>query len=241
MNGTTFPGYSEQGGRSTSWDGNSNRGGQQEGQGSKKPWNGERRQWGGGQGGNRNFQRQPETDMTLYKPYAIAANREAPPEIIKKFSDYAKRLEGLGYTVRVGGDSQGVDQEVENAVIEKKELILPWKNFANKESKFTYTTDRAKAVAAQFHPTFEAMKDVVKLFLARNARLIMGDKMVSPALFLICWSEDGIETHRQRSSRSGNIGHSVAIASAAGIQVFNLGNPSAEQRLNMYLEERRGD
>lgn len=234
-NGTTFPSFSGQDERPSSW-GTQN---QQSEQGFKKPWSGEKKPWSGG-GGGKPFVRPPETDMTLYKPYAVMANNGTPAPILERFLEIAKRLDALGYTARVGGNNEGVDQLVEDAV-SKKEVILPWRNFNEKDSKLTFTLERAKAVAKQFHPVYDTMSDPVKTFLARNARLIMGDKMVNPALFVLCWTEDGVETCRERNSRSGFSGHPIAIASAAGIQVFNLGKPGSYERLNMYLEERRNE
>jgi len=243
-NGTTFPNFSGQderpsagGGEQRSWSGN---GANTPRNNEQRQWGGEKKAWGGGGGGNRTFQRAPETDMTLYKPYAVVSNNDTPQPILDRFIEIAKRLDALGYTARVGGNNSGVDQLVEDTV-SKKEVILPWRGFNDKESKLTFTLERAKAVAKQFHPVYESMSDGVKMFLARNARLVMGDKMVNPALFVLCWTEDGVETYRERNSRSGNAGHPIAIASAAGIQVFNLGKPGAYERLNMYLEERRNE
>ena len=219
------------------WQGN--QGGEKkpwQGGGEKKPWNGEKKPWqgGGGGGGGKPFQRPVETDMSLYKPYAATGNREATPEICQKFAEIAKMLERYGYTARVGG-FEGIEEAVEKATT-KHEVHLPFREFNQKQSKFTYTSDRAMAVAKMFHPTFDTMKKGVQLFLAKNARLVLGDKMNAPALFLLCWTEDGVESVKDRTSRSGFTGHPIAIASALGIPVFNLGKPNAEQRLNMYLD-----
>lgn len=240
-NGTTFPSFSQPEDRSGSWNGqprgNDNTGFKKPWTGEKKPWDKDKKPWNGNKGG---FQRPVETDMTLYRPYAVAANPDIPEHISQQIVEFAKRLDQMGYTARLGGSDKGIDQMVED-VVAKKELILPWRNFAGKDSKFTFTTDRAKAVAKAFHTVYETMSDVVKLFLARNARMVMGDKMVSPALFILCWSEDGVETQREKTSRTGNIGHLVSIASGAGIQVFNMGRPGSAERLNLYLEERRNE
>lgn len=197
----------------------------------KKPWDGQKKQWDGGQ--KKPFERAKETDMSLYMPYACTGNNDAPAEILKKFEEITQKLDRLGYTARVGG-FDGIEDTVEKAVT-RKEVHLPWRDFNNKQSKFTFTTDRALHIARQFHPTFDTMKKSVQTFLAKNVRLILGNNVASPALFLLCWTEDGVESIRDRTSRTGFAGHPIAIASALNMPVFNLGRAGAEQRLELYL------
>lgn len=214
-----------QGGGGGNWNNNRNQGG---GGGGKPPWN-----------SRQPFKRPEETDMTLYKPYAATGNKDCPPEILRKFEELAKMLETQGYTARIGG-LEGIEETVEKTQV-KQELILPFKEFNQKQSKFTWASERAFAIAKMFHPTFDSIKKGAQYFLAKNARLILGDKMNSPALFLICWTEDGAESAREKTSRTGFSGHPIAIASAIGIPIFNLGKPDAEQRLKLYLESTHGE
>jgi hypothetical protein len=215
-----------QGGGNRSW--GSGGGGQSGYQ--KKPWNGGQ----GGGGGGVGFQKRPEdTDMTLYKPYACTANEDAPPEIKNKFIEIVKMLENNGYTLRTGG-MEGVEEIVENSVT-KKEVHLPWREFAGKQSRFTFNSDRAYAIAKKYHPTFDGLSKGVKCFLAKNARLVLGNNMTSPALFLLTWTEDGATSSRDRTARTGFAGHPIAIAAGIGIPVINLARSDAEQKLNMLI------
>ena len=255
MYGTTFPtpeggfnnsqsSYGEQPQPQSGY-GQQDQGGQSQGQGGqqqapyqKKPWDGQKKPWDGQKkGGGNGFTRPVETDFTIYKPYAVTGNRDMPEHLIAKMVELVKKLEGLGYTLRTGG-LEGVEEAVENAatIETKKEVILPFRDFNQKKSKFTYVSDRAHAVAKMFFPSYDTIKKGAQLFLAKNARLVMGNNMTSPALFLLCWTEDGVEAARDRTMRTGFTGHPIAIASTIGIPVFNLGNPSAEQRLSLYLE-----
>jgi hypothetical protein len=214
-----------QGGGNRSWGSGGGQSGYQ-----KKPWNGG--QGGGGGGGG--FQKRPEdTDMTLYKPYACTANEDAPPEIKNKFIEIVKMLENNGYTLRTGG-MEGVEEIVENSVT-KKEVHLPWREFAGKQSRFTFNSDRAYAIAKKYHPTFDGLSKGVKCFLAKNARLVLGNNMTSPALFLLTWTEDGATSSRDRTARTGFAGHPIAIAAGIGIPVINLARGDAEQKLNMLI------
>ena len=261
MNGTTFPNpaYDTQGGQNYGppdnqyqnysnqqnqntgnynqggyQQGNSNQGGYQQNNngGYSKPWQNNRQNGGGG-----GFKRKPDDDLTLYKPYACTGNQNCPPEIMEKFVRIAKKLEELGYTARVGG-MDGIEDTVEKA-INKKEVHLPFKDFNQKQSKFTYNSERAFAVAKMFHPTFDSMKKGVQCFLAKNARLLLGDRMNSPALFLVCWSEDGVESGKMKTNQTGFAGHPIAIAGALGIPIFNLARPDTEDRINFIIESAR--
>lgn len=213
----------QQGGQNRSWGSGGGQSGYQ-----KKPWN-------GGQGGGGNgFQKRPEdTDMSLYKPYACTGNDDAPPEIKQKFIEIVKMLENNGYTLRTGG-MEGIEEIVENSVT-KKEVHLPFRDFNGKQSRFTYNSDRAYAIAKKFHPTFDGLSKGAKCFLAKNARLILGNNMTSPALFLLTWTEDGAISSRDRTARTGFAGHPIAIAAGVGIPVINLARSDAEQKLNMLI------
>lgn len=254
MNGTTFPdlpggygspnggGYNNQGsgqgynsnqnsnsGNGGGW--NNNQGNTGQGGWQKKPWQ------GGGGGGGKPFQRKEEPlDPTIYLPCAVSGNKGAPPEILAKIKELVGVLSNAGFTVRTGCDGE-IELAADEAATQKRERILPWRDFAEKESKLTWNSERAHCIAKMFHPTYDTMKKGVQHILGKNARLILGDKMNSPARLLLTWSEDGVEHARQKSSRTGLVGHTIAIATASGVPVFNLGNPNAEQRLREYVSQ----
>lgn len=256
MNGTTFPSYDgeDQNEHSSGGSGgynnyDRNQGGSYNNQGGyqKKQWQGQN---GGGQGGQGGWQKKPwqggggggrkwnppaqDTDMTVYRPYTVFSNDGYPPEIQAKFERIVKKLEERGFTMRYSALNK-IDAVVE-PIVTKKELYLPWRGFAEKDSKLNFTIDRAMAVAKMYHPAYDSMKDSVKKFLACNARKLMGDKMVSPSIFALCWTEDGVENVREKTMKTGFSGHPIAIASAVPIPIYNLGKPDAEDRLNFFLE-----
>jgi hypothetical protein len=178
---------------------------------------------------------QPEpTEFFLYKPYVGTGNSNPPQEIKEKIQRLAKLLEEHGYVLRTGG-MDGPEDIFEKSV-RNKELILPWKGFANKESKLTYNTPSAQGIAKLYHDNYDKMKLPVQAFLAKNVRLLYGDKLKSPALFMLCWSEDGAETLREKTNRTGSVGHAIQIAYSMRIPIFNLGKPDTEERLKRYLD-----
>ena len=182
------------------------------------------------------FNKQPPIDIDdvkLYKPYVGTGNKEAPSEILVQMKRLTKELECFGFTLRTGG-MEGPDEAFES-VATNIELHLPWKDFNNKASKFTFNTPEANGVAKMHHPAYDGLKPFIQAFLAKNARLVMGKDMKSRAMFVICWSEDGAETTSEKTSRTGNVGHIIAIACSSKIPVFNLGKRDAEERLKKYL------
>ena len=197
-----------------------------------------KKDWGnkGGQSGGR-FPIKPkpeEIDPTLYLSAAITGNKEAPPEILDRIAQLAQYLESRGFTIRVGGDGP-VEDAAEQAT-QKKEVLLPWRGFNDKESATTFPIERAFHIAKMFHPTWEHMKKGVQAILAKNARLVMGNKMMSPATLLLCWTEDGAEDRREVTMKTGLSAHPIRIASGSGVRIFNLGRPDAESRLRHFVD-----
>ena len=235
-NGSNAQGYSNQN-HQGGYNGQrqNNYSGQQQGGYQKKPYGS-----GGGyqQGG---FQRKPKPDfgpIELYKPYAMASNREISTAMLGRMTELAKMLDSKGFTCRIDG-AEGASSAVEPVQC-RKEVMLAWKGFNEKESPFTYTPPEALELAKKFHPTFETAKPAVQTFLARNVRLVMGQTLKSPVRFLVVWTEDGAESSKDRTSRTGFAGHLIAIASAVGVPVFNLQRPDAEQRLGAWLDKYAG-
>lgn len=197
--------------------------------------------WKGGGGGG-NFQRrnqEPEGPAELYMPYVGTGNKDAPAHILERATKLAKLLESHGYMLRSGGKSNmdgspGIEDAFENAVT-RKEIHLPWKGFGNKESRFTWTDDKARELAKKFNEAYDGLSRVIQTFLAQDIRMVFGDKLNSPALFLVIWSEDGVEDLSERTQRTGNMGNMLAIANKLRIPVFNLGKADCEKRMVEYF------
>lgn len=181
---------------------------------------------------------EPE-EIVLYKPYAGTGNRNIPSDIADIIKRLTKELETLGYILRTG--SVGETEEAFETDIKTIELHIPWRGFKEKESKFTFNSPLAIGLAKMFHPSYDGLPKPVQAFLCKNVRLVLGKDCKSPALFLLCWSEDGAETSSERSIKTGNVGHAIAIANALKIPVFNLGKPNADLRLKNYLGINNGD
>lgn len=188
------------------------------------------------QNDKKNWKKKEDTydgNIALYKPYLGTGNRDTPDDILKLMFTLASELEQVGFTLRAGASCKA-DLAFE-AGSKTKEIVLPWKGFESKESTNYFNTRQALDMAKLFHPTFDGLKDVIKAFLGRNARIVLGKDLKSPVMFVILWSEDGAENSKTKSIKTGSMGHIIAMADAMKIPVFNLANKDAEQRLKQHL------
>lgn len=213
---------------------NGNNWGSNKGGGSGNNWNG-KKQWNGG--GN-NFKRKDEdidpATVKIYLPYVATGNRNPPEHIVEKMIDIAKDLESHGYILRTGG-LDGPDDALFR-VIPSRELYLPWKGFSDKDSKLYFNTKETSILASKYHPAFDTLKPAIQAFLGMNTRMVMGKDLRSAAMFALVWSEDGAELDRDRTSKTGNIGHVLAIANARRMPVFNIQREDAKDRLYRFLD-----
>lgn len=186
----------------------------------------------------RPFYEKKEIDLEtfkLYKPYAIAGNANPPETILTQTKEIIDLLVDNGFTGRVttGNDMDAfIEKELNGSFFE---LYIPWKDFNNKQSKFYFNDPLSKHVAKMFHRTFDTLKPAVQAFLARNVRMVLGEKLKSYSLFVLVWSEDGAEQTKDISFKTGNVSHIISVARALHIPVFNLQHSNTKERLIKYL------
>lgn len=151
------------------------------------------------------------------KYYCGIGSRQTPLDIQNQMGEIAKKLSGLGYTLR-SGHAVGADQAFGNYA-EKAEIWLPWKSFnsAQKVAHHTYKvislSDKDAFDSLKFHPFGDKLLASHRLLMARNYRQIIGDNAPNSE-FVICWTSDGKD--------SGGTGQAIRIATAHNIPVYNL-------------------
>lgn len=183
---------------------------------------------------NRGFQRKSQEPYSNYKPYVIASNQNVPPEIVEQFKEIIHKLNAYGFTLRYSSMRGTIDDHI-SGLADKEELYLPWKNFGDKDSPFNYNHLLSIEAAREHQPGYDDLpNDKVKAFLAKNARMMFGNKdLKSPALFFITWTECGSTI---RHSKMGNMANPTSLANSRFIPVFNLQNPSDKERLYKLIE-----
>lgn len=190
--------------------------------------------YGGNQGGGNFKPKEFNGVAKVYAAYAIASNKGIPSNVIEEFKSIVPELDKSGFIMRVSALDETIDNHVRD-MTENKELYLPWRGFNNIEQGNTYTSPETKAIAKLFQPGYDGLSNAIQMIVAKNVRLALGNDNKSPANFILVWSEDGAETLATKTSATGNVGHLIAVASAAHIPVYNLGKPGCLERLKRNL------
>ncbi len=212
--------------------GNYNKGGYNGGGGGfqKKPYG------GGGGGFRRNDQDVDLTNYTLYKPFSIICNDNAPPEILDRAKEVILYLINHGFTARASCIASSEKEILEFIPEDKVEVYIPWKDFDNRNSKFYFNDKVSQHIARMFHKAYDTLKGPIQAFLAKNVRMVLGEKAKSRSTLVIVWSEDGATDTSQITFKTGNVSHPIAIANAVHIPVFNLQDPDILLKVSGYLK-----
>lgn len=169
--------------------------------------------------------------------YTGVGSREIPRDKYDILADYAEALAVAGYTARSGG-ADGADSAIEVGSDRgrgSKEIYLPWRGFNHNKSSLFGVADAALKIAATVHPAWSALSDAAKKLHGRNVYQVLGDSLSAPSDFVLCWTKDGLELEKDRTSKSGGTATAIVLGLRNNIPVFNLGNPGSLSRLNAFL------
>ena len=119
---------------------------------------------------------------------------------------------------------------------DKVEVYIPWKDFDNRNSKFYFNDKVSQHIARMFHKAYDTLKGPIQAFLAKNVRMVLGEKAKSRSTLVIVWSEDGATDTSQITFKTGNVSHPIAIANEVHIPVFNLQDPDILVKVSGYLK-----
>jgi len=161
--------------------------------------------------------------QTPYIPIAVYIDKDFPIEIKDKLVKYIHQLLTRGYTIRVNADDKSMYEQLSN-LGPNIEFYIPWKNFNEIESKHYFNHDIHKKIAQENFPAWDKIPDVIKSMLARNVRMILGDKLNSSMFFLLTWSEDGALTSSECGPKTGKSSFLIKVASRYKLPLFNIGN-----------------
>ena len=90
-------------------------------------------------------------------------------------------------------------------------------------------------LTSKYHPNWKNLKEYVKILMARNANQVLGNDLITPSEFVLCWTPDGAESPKQRSRDTGGTGQAISIAYDHGIPVINMKNPLWIERLEQII------
>ncbi len=158
--------------------------------------------------------------------------KDIPDKEKEYLSDLAKRLSKL-YTCRTG-DAPGTDTVFKmNSV--KTDSYIPWENFNGSDSTL-YTQPRyAKYLASLNHPYWDKLTGPVIKLMSRNSLQVLGDDLITPSDFIICYTLDGCNDYTTRTPSTGGTGLAISLASKLGIPVYNITNKSDRDKIETIL------
>jgi len=166
--------------------------------------------------------------------YTGIGSRKTPTKYLLYMYAVARVLENNGYMLYSGG-AEGADTAFFNGVHDKiyTKIFLPWNGFNGLRSQYTIP-DQAVEIARTLHPVFDSLSQGTQKLHSRNVQQILGHDLHHPTNFVVCYTDDGVETADKVTSKTGGTGTAIKLASLHGIPVFNLRNKDAERRLSLY-------
>ena len=173
--------------------------------------------------------------MPSYKNiYTGIGSRRVTAPAAASILEVAALLDERGYTLRSGG-ADGSDTLFESKST-KKEIYLPAQGFNHNTSSLYNIPSEAFEIAKKYHPKWDNLNNFVRKLMARNVQQVLGQDLDSPTDFVVCWTPDGCEHHRDRTINTGGTGMAISIATDyCSIPVFNLFNPASLNLLHVCL------
>lgn len=176
------------------------------------------------------------------RTYAGIGSRETPKDVTALMLRTSTRLCLRGWTLRTGG-APGADQAFISGLQfvrsernpNRLELYLPWAGFSGfTEATLTEPTERAREIAAQYHPGWPYLKRGVKSLIARNVHQVLGRECDDPVLMIVCWTPDGSLDGKSRTSGGTGMALRVATGEAQNALVFNLALAEHRERVESF-------
>jgi hypothetical protein len=168
--------------------------------------------------------------------YAGIGSRETPSTVLTFMIRCATEWARKGWTLRSGG-AKGADKAFETGAIDGGgdggiELYFTDRyrigysenhdedRFSNKgqSNVQTYSPElwnKAKEIAAEYHPAWNRCSPYARKLHARNSFIILGETLDDPVDLVVCWTEGG--------KLKGGTAQALRIAQEHKIAVANLG------------------
>lgn len=149
--------------------------------------------------------------------FAGIGSRDTPKEICHMMTSIAKYFTYKHNFTLTSGGANGADHAFEiGAKPSNRKIFLPWDGFNGKiDDGINYIVPSYnEKLIRQYHHHFHKLTSKGKLMMSRNAYQVLGEKLLTPVNFVVCWTSDG--------KVSGGTGHAMRIANDRGIPVYNL-------------------
>lgn len=153
--------------------------------------------------------------------YAGIGSRETPPEVCEVMTFVAQMLADAQWHLRSGG-AEGADKAFEKGVSDPRHMTIFRPGLPTFPAPPGYvfgSSQEAFEIAEDHHPNWDRCSPQAKSLHARNSHIVLGDDLLRPVKFIICWTKDG--------KVQGGTGQALRIANAQNpqIPIFNMGKP----------------
>lgn len=171
--------------------------------------------------------------------YAGIGSRRTPPKVLKAMTAFARDMSqnNIHQWILRSGGADGADLAFEAGVcFNRKEIFLPWRGFNRNSSLLFDIPPLAFGISLEVYGSrLKYMKHPIKLLMARNVQQVLGANLDLPSEFVVCWTPDGAETHKERSKETGGTGQAISVASLNNIPVFNLQRAGRYEQLLAHV------
>lgn len=134
-------------------------------------------------------------------------SRETPSDILDTMYNISYSYAKEGHILRSGG-AIGADTAFAKGYLNYPNLL---EIYLAKDA-----TSECEEIASKFHPAWNKCNPYVKKLHGRNALIILGKNLNTPADLVVCWTKNGLDV--------GGTGLSIRIAKHYNIKIRNLYN-----------------
>jgi hypothetical protein len=169
--------------------------------------------------------------------YTGVGSRTTPDSVLAQMRALGARLAGEGFTLRSGG-ADGADtafEEGARASGGQLEIYLPWAHFNGHQTGIVRQSLAAEALASTVHPAWAGLSPAARRLHVRNCHQVLGLDLLTPSLFVVCWTPDGCTGARSRTRATGGTATAIVVAERYAVPVFNLHDAGTEARLERAL------
>ena len=172
----------------------------------------------------------------MKRRYAGIGPRKTPEPYLSMMTKIAAQL-AVSDWILSSGHAAGADEAFEIGT-PYKHIFLPWEGYRNGRSDGKTTgvlvpTQKQLEIAERYHPAWHRCSDTVRLLLARNVAIMLGETLETPVEMVVTWMPPGIY--------QGGTSHALRMASGYGIPVFNIRLPEDQKGLVEYVSRTRND
>lgn len=154
--------------------------------------------------------------------YAGIGSRHTPIEICQLMTNFALWANAQNLICSTGG-AKGADSAFIKGAGDKLHNWLPFNGYNGYSLTMPEVNDKSLEMAKKFHPNWKACDMSAMMMHARNCNIVLGEYLINPVLFIVCWTKDGLE--------SGGTGQALRLAHHHKIPVINLGSGDPIEKL----------